>query len=585
MLQYRLFAEVSDDRGMVEKKAEEQLHSWLRRKRLAADALRLGRTVDLGARATGSLAVSQRPDGSRSWRAIIAEDNNKGRWTTRLTIDIPGNDKRKPWLWLDLDGPDDIVAKAPGLASMLLEVFDAKSDGVRQGAAEPISRREDVRELVESVCSETRRGLLFVAGSDANLPFDQWLAWVRGAVAQSVGLAACYVLDPTATDVFNNAIGPTHRVDPWTLRTFQPGVVPDDPEDGRRHKVLGRDRIINDPVRRITRMLGQRARRSALDTPLPSVASRIDRVFDHQINLDLLEPVSRPAERVEVEIATVPPVIVDPVLAALSEVLGGGEPTASRVLELGQLADLGRGAQANRAALSARLAGYEDEVGSLTSGNAELREQLLDTQLDYLDAEEGRAAAEAEVRRLRKLLSINWPAGQVGPDDHDTTEFRPSDLLELIPHLDDLACVDFTGNPDTLQELSRHDETGAWAGKAWDAMNVLNEYATAIATGAFEGNVRAYLENIPPGGHSWPVTKYADHESKQTRSNDKFRGERTFPVPTDVCAGGVIFMEAHFKLAKFRTISPRLYFHNDVRGTGKVFVGYIGKHPSNTLTN
>jgi hypothetical protein len=59
-----------------------------------------------------------------------------------------------------------------------------------------------------------------------------------------VGLAGGYVLTPEATAQFNNAIGPVHAVSPWTVRTFRPGVEPDNVEDGRRHKVLSLERII-----------------------------------------------------------------------------------------------------------------------------------------------------------------------------------------------------------------------------------------------------------------------------------------------------------------------------------------------------
>jgi hypothetical protein len=97
MLHYRLFVEVNDPRSGVEKKATEQLHLWLRGKRLDADALTLGTEVALSEHATGSLAESARPDGARSLRSVITENNaTTGRWRTQLTVDVPGTTRSKP---------------------------------------------------------------------------------------------------------------------------------------------------------------------------------------------------------------------------------------------------------------------------------------------------------------------------------------------------------------------------------------------------------------------------------------------------------------------------------------------------------
>jgi hypothetical protein len=65
VLQYRLFVEVNDPPGEVEKRAVEQVRSWVRSLRLDADALTLGREVDLGRQAVGSIAESARGNGDR----------------------------------------------------------------------------------------------------------------------------------------------------------------------------------------------------------------------------------------------------------------------------------------------------------------------------------------------------------------------------------------------------------------------------------------------------------------------------------------------------------------------------------------
>lgn len=34
----------------------------------------------------------------------------------------------------------------------------------------------------------------------------------------------------------------------------------------------------------------------------------------------------------------------------------------------------------------------------------------------------------------------------------------------------------------------------------------------------------------------------------------------------------------HLKLLKVGRISPRLHFYDDASGTGKIYIGYIGRH-------
>lgn len=584
MLHYRLFVEVNDDRKEVEKLALEQLHSWLRRKGLDADALGFGEEVALAEHANGALEKSERADGSRSFRATITEAGSVGTWRTQLTVDVPGNQRAKPWLWLDLEGPSHIDAAIPHLARSLLEVLDATTDDVRHGQARPVQVTSEVADLVDAVCDPRRRSLVFVAGSDPSLPFGRWLEHVRDLLKDCVGLAGGYVLSPEATTEFNNAIGPAHRIDPWTVRTFRPGVEPDDAEDGRRHKVLGMDRIVADPVRRLARMLGRRAREAALDTPLPAAATKIDRVFAQIINANLVATLDQPtAPTLQQDPLAVAEPYSDPVAVALGLILGP-EVTAERVMELGVLAEVARSAQAARTAIEARLAEYDSELAALRADHLEVRRRLEDTQFDAADAEEAQAAAAGEVRRLQRLLISAGRADEVWDATANVPERRPQDYEQLVDMLSQWERVSFTGDADRLRELDQYD-TGSWAGKIWDVFGVLDDYARVVSQGEFEGSVHQYLGSPPTGCRASSPNRHAADESPTVRSNAKLRAERMFPVPVQLSADKEIFMGAHFKIAQFGIISPRLYYCNDARGTGRVYVGYIGKHLKNSQTN
>lgn len=596
MLQYRLLVEVNDARRDVEKMAVEQLHSWLRRKNLDADVLQIGSESPLGPGATGSLAISERFDGSRSLRARIVERNSAGQWTTQLTVDVPGNRRTKPWLWLDLDGPDDVTARVPGLARQLLEVFEATTQDIRQGEAQPVQTRDDVHALVEAVCDASRRRVVFVAGSDPRLPFDQWLALVRNLLRDTVGLAGGYVLSPDATETFNNAIGPGHEVRPWTVRTFRPGVEPDDAEDARRHKVLGRDRIINDPIRRLAPMLGRRALEVALQTPLPTAATKIDRAFAQITNsalLDKLDKLASPAGQPAVPASPAPqpehgtsaaPVLDDSVVQAL-DLIFGGDLTVERILELGGLAELAHNAQASRSAIAARLDTYETQVAELNSKVQELRDRLEDTQLEAAIAQEEHANAAADVRRLQKLLINSDQAERIWISDEDPANRRPQAYEELADRLNEWAHVSFTGDVDKLLELDEHDEAAAWAAKIWDVLGALDDYARVVLDDTFSGGVHQYLTDTPPGCRTFSANRHAPDESDDVHTNPQYSALRMLRVPRTVSPDEAVFMGAHFKIAQLRTVSPRLHYYNDVRNTGMVYVGYIGKHLKTARTN
>ena len=68
-------------------------------------------------------------------------------------------------------------------------------------------------------------------------------------------------------------------------------------------------------------------------------------------------------------------------------------------------------------------------------------------------------------------------------------------------------------------------------------------------------------------------------------NSPRLKSLRVLPVPAEVSPAEKAFMGAHFKIAKSGTVSPRMHYLDDSAHTGKVYVGYIGRHLANTLTN
>ena len=71
----------------------------------------------------------------------------------------------------------------------------------------------------------------------------------------------------------------------------------------------------------------------------------------------------------------------------------------------------------------------------------------------------------------------------------------------------------------------------------------------------------------------------------QLRTQRSSASSRMLSVPTEVCADGNVFMGSHFRIAMKGLLSPRMHYHDDAINTGKVYVGYIGKHLPNKQTN
>jgi hypothetical protein len=163
----------------------------------------------------------------------------------------------------------------------------------------------------------------------------------------------------------------------------------------------------------------------------------------------------------------------------------------------------------------------------------------------------------------------------------------PGSFAELLERLDEhmLSCIAFTGDPKNTLELDDFDPLGTWAARAWDMLRVLDGYAAARRHGEFSKGVHAYLGHTPPGRPGYAPGAHSTQESDSVERSPRLRKLRVFPVPRDVHPDGAIFMGAHFKIARKGLVSPRMHYHEDAGQTGKIYVGYIGKHLPNAHTN
>lgn len=421
----------------------------------------------------------------------------------------------------------------------------------------------EVDDLIDELCDPERRLPTVVASVPVNLPLDRWVEdVVRPLCHQLPGLATAYVLDPGARTGFNVALE-YHSVYGGAVRTYLPEVDPASRQDGARHPVLARGRIEQD-VRRAAGLLAREPRRLAADLPLPPPLAAV--------------PVLR--------------VLPAPSRAAVSPV---EDPAAARA----ELAVLAQEEQQDRAEQQARA----DEL-------ERVRRTLRRERRDNRDGREGHDRPEPrELRELHerhdgrdghvrtgsRALTTRHCTVPTVPTVPGTTGHpaarpsgrpgKPENFTELMARMGEFPLLTFTGDQKNALALDGLQCSGAgWARLAWDGLTALQEYAEAAVRGAAGGDFKQWCEHTPEGCHHFPPRKAVRGESRTVFSHTKWKRERMLPVPECVDVSRRAFMGAHLRIGGGRT-APRLHYLDDCSGSGRIYVGYIGLHLTNTRTN
>ncbi|GII60272.1 hypothetical protein Skr01_03570 [Sphaerisporangium krabiense] len=244
--------------------------------------------------------------------------------------------------------------------------------------------------------------------------------------------------------------------------------------------------------------------------------------------------------------------------------------------------------------LGAHVEGLREAVIERLHGESPReRSEYDDLRDEYEILQDEYAEVVAESRKLRarirwlegKLATSGQPHYGLAPDEPG---FEPTSLMDAVTMARDTLAHVVIGDTDaaaTKLDLDYPALARAWAGKAWDALRALNAYAEASASGDFTGG----------GFREWcmsstdlaiPAGMVVMTESQTVHTNGKYSAKRTFPVPVEVHPSGKVLMEAHIKLRQGGTPAPRIHFHDDSGGlTTKIWIGHIGPHLPNTLTN
>ncbi|MFE2414814.1 hypothetical protein ACFXDE_41420 [Kitasatospora sp. NPDC059408] len=438
----------------------------------------------------------------------------------------------------------------PELARSLLPLLDATDGPAAVQLAPRVITAAEVDDLIDELCDPERRLPTVVASVPVNVPVDGWTeSVVRPLCQQLPGLATAYVLDPGARTGFNVALE-YHTVYGGAVRTYLPEVDPASRYDGARHPVLARGRIEQD-VRRAAGLLAREPRRLAAELPLPPVLAAVPvlRILPSQPRPDAASCADPAAARAE--------------LAALAR-----EEQQDRAEQQARADELERVRRTLRRARRTRPGRAHAAPGRLCAPST------APVVGPVVGALAGPFVGAPGVPRTAAL-----PDPVAGPDDN------PDTFTELLSRLGEFPLLTFTGDQKSALALDELQCAGAgWARLAWDGLTALQEYAEAAVRGEAGGDFKQWCEHTPDGCHRFPPRKAVRGESRTVHSHTKWKRERMLPVPECVDASRRAFMGAHLRIGGGRT-APRLHYLDDCSGSGRIYVGYIGLHLTNTRTN
>lgn len=506
----------------------------------------------------------------------------------------------------------DAVA-TPRIVREILDDVEARDGRTRLTGTPMFVRAYDIEVVLSAILDPQRQVSVIVASSLSREVDEVWGEMVARLTSNSVGIAAAFVVAGEAVDALNAALPESHQVPRGTVRTFASSVDISDPADGRAHRFLGPStlarsvrgaRITN---RRLIEVHARGPRSRLLGRQLPAEVRRsidllereerrgqlADEAARRTINEIPSVAESQHSERTEenTEASRVGTFPVGSALAArlrglFKRWLGRDLEGAPAVAELETFIET---TVRNSDVAKAYTEYVEGENKRLEDAVEAFKEQLDERDFDIASTADDLRTAERENRYLRQRLREHHDYDPwVGAAEPDAWKV-PDDVEELIERLTAgegthaaFEYVEFTGRTQPVSEVRKRDPYGKYAQDLWEYVRVLFEYAKLRTDGQYEGNVHMYLCDDSLDSFRCPPQRHAAHESESVLSNGSWRQERMLPVPKAVHASCEVLMDAHFKPTHRDQFAPRMHYFDDLAGTGKIYIGYIGRHLTNT---
>jgi hypothetical protein len=571
-----------------------------------------------------SLAVALRDErsGRQSAGFRLREQTPNGRYQVEIiAIDEPGNG-RDGALLVDgtrLDAPDaDGQVDPPGFIQTLLgrgAVYDSRALVTEQPR---LIDTDDVAELVEAIL-DPKRSISVIVGHVFDPRIHASYVDIVDALTSKVrGVSSVAVLKQSAFDAFNDAMPEGFGLEPGRIRTYLAQVDPTLPSEPRRHRILSPERLSR-ALRRghlpksspLVNVFAAETREPMLTAELPNRVRRVrlelTDVLNTLVRTEAIERTvteQRAAHAAQprvtdhgtgtdrgLEATTVARSLFDRLRGFVQRWLGSDDAVTEEALDL--IDERLESAEASASRLDDELRQVQQRMHDFHSVNEELQRHLDRRDSEITDAEADTARLQNEVLRLRRRLVELDRAADAYASGDALWDSPPDDLTALgiwlssdesdhgraireYVQMDERAL-------DPIDDLERQHAASLYLTRCWEFTHALYDYARCVSAGEFRGSVNEYLISSEHTGYKVTPKRHAGGESKLTM--DQFGDERVLPVPVSLDPRGTIEMTAHFKIDQQNTIAPRMYYFNDTAGSGRIYVGYIGKHKSNTKTS
>lgn len=563
---------------------EDRFREWIISKGVHLDAQSASSRPD-GTGTKTTVRLLEGRDGRLLRGTLVEEHPRTGTWSTEVVASDAG------WLHIEVRNDRGLYVAVPKIAKTLMrsaEFHDASlqlRDRVRMWDV------SELDQLVELLTSPERNGLILIAGTgpqpDLFQAFNERLPkWI----GDTYGLAQVISLTPQATHGLTRRLE-DHGTNPWTIRTYFPHLRLGSSADARRHRFMSIRTLATLPDQRIRRTLGTATREHASHRTLPREVVAARRAFERAETHRLIDRLAS-ARHADSSLTTapnsVPPQQPEEDVSGLQLVrtfLG-----ITDVSERSLSAALEARVEAARTDLLAELeaaAELLDEQQSRAEGledvNRALIEAAEDEELNRAELADELDRAIAEVRWLRsKFAEINEFDTAFGSTPEGFEPTYADSCEELVRGLADGDII-FTGDLDDVRAVDSRDTFRSCVREATHCIDALREYVRAHREGHTSSGVHHFLTHTPSGYSAVSAGKHAQGETGYTKRHHGH--ERIFRVPKEVDPSGSIQMVAHFKLARIGMASPRLYYYDDCNGTGRIYVGYLGVHLTNSQTN
>jgi len=563
------------------------------------------RTAQIELRADAAVHVQHHADSERQVAQVrVEERNQKGCWITNFTVAL---DADSIWMRICVENDQNHNPSVPRLASYLMDEFDIR-DGLLGFESKPVTVSAiGVEELIEALSDEARGCPIFVAAASTEIDFGKWCERIDLWMRDTRGLCHVRVLDPMASVAFNESVNSAFAIEPWTIRTFLPNVDFDSDVDSRRHRILGRKRLGNQPDQSIRRMMGQIARAGAAQRETPPAIRRAQRVLRSSADAALLRAanldlralrhshdaphVSEGPTAQEQQILTVDAIASILDVDTVTEQLLQGLKTQQTDFE--HQSAMVQSLTEKVHELGDRLSESRDVERELTDVVDALEREKADLNLDLLiERDEARLAQIAKQKAESRALWLERKLSEAKV--YDIYADSPGDLFDRVPgsfeelltrktELQDLGLF-LTCNEDAALALDDLDQMQDLVNNAWHYLHALADYVRWRLAGNNK-SLQQYVHDTPYGYLGISPKKARLGESGKTMRD--YGHERNLPVPLEIDSSGSRMMRAHLVLGQrgqWGDDSPRMYILDQVSNHDCVVIGYIGRHMTNTLT-